>query len=195
MTSVTHANVEDVSWRRYISFCSSCQTCSEAWIYWMLKIKCSFTARSTAASKLGHSVTWPSRTTTACAMLLREPVHTTVACNNASYFLQWCTNLTQRHNMFLVSTVIVSCRASLSVWRALAGFAMASLDSEAIMGVWGCNSQQRSRGRAPVVGHGQSPLKLNALCVLHVQRKLQICPITDIWETSLHHTVDERFID
>jgi len=29
---------------------------------------------------------------------------------------------------------------------------MASLDSEAIMGVWGWNPQQRFRGRVPVVG-------------------------------------------
>ena len=37
---------------------------------------------------------------------------------------------------------------------------------------------------------GASRLKLNAVCILHVQRKPHIFPITE----SLNHTMNKRFI-
>jgi len=49
---------------------------------------------------------------------------------------------------------------------------MACVEREPITGVWGGAPGRGVRGR--------SPLKLNAFLFLRVQRKLQICPITDI---------------
>ena len=57
---------------------------------------------------------------------------------------------------------------------------MASAKREPITGVWGQNPRWGSGGEAP--------LKLNAFLFLHVQRKMQICPIIDICKVSKSHS-------
>ena len=61
---------------------------------------------------------------------------------------------------------------------------MASAEREPITGVWG-RSPQRVQGQSPRWGsRGEASLKLNAFLFLHVQSKLQICPIIDICKSQ-----------
>jgi len=61
--------------------------------------------------------------------------------------------------------------------------AMTSAEREPMMASSGGAPSGVPRTELPVGSVGKGPLKLNACCILHVQRKSQICPITDIWQS------------
>jgi len=63
---------------------------------------------------------------------------------------------------------------------------MASVECKTITGVWGRSPQWDPGGRALGAGLGAKPLKLDAFSILHLQRKPQICHITDIWQSFNH---------